>query len=322
MPHRILQLLREGTGHVSGERISAELGLTRAAVWKKIGTLRDKGFVIDGVPSRGYSLLSAPDLSADEVLSLIRGDFWKRILFYKSVGSTNEVASALLSHGDNGGGGTVIIADAQERGRGRLGRRWVSPPGLNIYMSIVLRPEILPRDVTLLTLLAAVASTRGVGHSTGADISIKWPNDLVASEKKVGGILTEARSDPDRVTQAVIGIGINVNMACRNLPDGIDTMATSLMDETGKRHSRTEIIAAILDEFEYWYKLLMRRGRGALLSEWRKLSSTLGKRVSVVTARETLQGRAEDIDDEGMLILGLPSGEKRRIGVGDLTMLR
>jgi BirA family biotin operon repressor/biotin-[acetyl-CoA-carboxylase] ligase len=322
MPHRILQLLREGTGHMSGERISTALGLTRAAVWKKIRTLRDKGFVIEGIPSRGYRLLSAPDLSADDVLSLLKGDFWNKLLFYASVDSTNEVASALVSHGDNGGAGTVIIADAQTRGRGRLGRRWVSPPGLNIYMSIVLRPDILPRDATLLTLLAAVASARGVRHSTGADVLIKWPNDLVASEKKVGGILTEARSDPDRITQAVIGIGINVNMECRNLTDGIGAIATSLMDETGKRHSRTEIIAAILEEFEYWYRLLVRSGRGPLLSEWRKLSSTLGRRVSVVTARETVQGRAEDIDDEGMLVLRLPSGEKRVIGAGDLTMLR
>jgi BirA family biotin operon repressor/biotin-[acetyl-CoA-carboxylase] ligase len=322
MPHRILQFLREGTSHVSGERISTELGLTRAAVWKKIRTLRDKGFVIDGVPSRGYRLLSAPDLSADEVLSLLRGDYWKKVLFYKSVGSTNEVASALVSHGENSGAGAAILADAQEKGRGRLGRRWVSPPGLNIYMSIALRPDIRPRDAALLTLLAAVASARGVRHSTGADVSIKWPNDLVASEKKVGGILTEARSDPDRITQAVIGIGINVNMECRNLPDGLDAIATSLMDETGKRHSRTEIITAILEEFESWYKLLVRSGRGALLSEWKKLSLTLGKRVSVVTARETLQGRAEDIDDEGMLILRLPSGEKRLIAAGDLTMLR
>jgi BirA family biotin operon repressor/biotin-[acetyl-CoA-carboxylase] ligase len=322
MPHRILKLLRERPDPVSGERISTKLGLTRAAVWKKIGTLRDKGFVIDGVPSRGYRLLSSPDLSADEVLSLLSGDFWKRILFQKSVGSTNEVASALSSHDDNGGAGSVLIADAQERGRGRLGRRWISPAALNIYMSIVLRPDILPRDVTLLTLLAAVASARGIRRSTGADVSIKWPNDLVASEKKVGGILTEARSDLDRITQAVVGIGINVNMACRNLPDGIDMVATSLMDETGKRHSRSEIIAAILEEFEYWYKLLVRSGRGALLTEWRKLSSTLGRRVSAVTAQETLEGRAEDIDDEGMLILELPSGEKRRIAVGDLTMLR
>jgi BirA family biotin operon repressor/biotin-[acetyl-CoA-carboxylase] ligase len=321
MPHRILKLLRKGPALVSGERISTELGLTRAAVWKKIGTLRDKGFVIAGVPSRGYRLLSSPDLSADVVLSLLSGDFWQRILFYKSVDSTNEVASELLSHGDNGAG-TVIIADAQERGRGRLGRRWVSPPGLNIYMSVVLRPDILPRDVTLLTLVAAVASARGVRHTTGADVSIKWPNDLVVSGRKVGGILTEARSDRDRITQAVIGIGINVNMACGNLPDGIDANATSLMDETGKSHSRSEIVAAILEEFAYWHELLVWGGREALLAEWRRLSSTLGRRVRVVTRQETLEGCAEDIDNDGKLILALPWGEKRRIGAGDLMMLR
>ncbi len=262
------------------------------------------------------------DLSAEEIFSLLKGDFWKRILCYKVVGSTNDIAAKLGINEQDAGSGAVIISDAQEKGRGRLGRRWISPPGLNIYMSIVLRPQIVPRDAALLTILAGVASARGVRQATGAGVSIKWPNDLMASGKKVGGILTEARSDQGRISQAIIGVGINVNMECRNLPDGIAATVTSLVDETGETHSRTAIVAAILDEFEHWYKLLVTSGRSPLLFEWRRLSATIGKRVSVVTSRETLEGLAEDIDDEGMLVLRLSSGEKRVIGAGDVTMLR
>jgi BirA family biotin operon repressor/biotin-[acetyl-CoA-carboxylase] ligase len=297
MPHHILKFLREREDHVSGKEIGGALGLSEAAVCKGIRILREKGFVIDGVPSLGYRLLSSPDLSAEGVLSLLSGDFWKKVVFYESVGSTNEIATEPGRHWDGAGGGAVIIADAQESGRGRLGRRWLSPPGLNIYMSIVFRPDIPSRDVTLLTLLAAVAAARGLRRRTGAVVSIKWPNDLVVAEKKLGGILTEARSDPERIAQAVIGIGINVNMECRDLPEGINTIATSLLDVTGTRHSRTILIAGILEEFDYWYHLLLKHGRAPLLKEWRRLSSTLGKKVGVVTAGEVVEGIAEDLND-------------------------
>ncbi len=263
-----------------------------------------------------------PGLSAEAVRSLLRGDFWQKILFYESVDSTNKVAASLGVNQQEACSGMVVIADAQERGRGRLGRRWISPPGVNIYMSIVLRPEIQRRDASLLTLLAAAAAACGLRRSAGVGVSIKWPNDLVASGKKMGGILTEARSDRERIGRAVIGIGINVNMECGGLPEEVRVTATSLMDETGRRHSRAAIVAAILEEFEYRYKLLLSSGRVPLLSEWRRLSSTLGKMVSVVTAVETVQGLAEDVNDEGMLVLRLSSGEKLVIGAGDLTMLR
>jgi BirA family biotin operon repressor/biotin-[acetyl-CoA-carboxylase] ligase len=322
MPHQILKFLRENAGPLSGETISAGLGMTGAAVRKKIGILREHGFVIAGTPSRGYRLLASPDLSAEEVLSYLDSDFWKKILFYQSVDSTNEVASTPESHCGSAGGGTVIIADAQESGRGRLGRRWISPPGMNIYMSMVLRPDIRPRDVPLLTLLAAVASARGLRQSTGVEVSIKWPNDLVISGKKAGGILTEVRSGAGRTIQAVIGVGLNVNMKCRDLPDGLKEAATSLLDETGRRYSRTAIVAGILKEFEHWYQLFLKRGRAPLLLEWKRLSATLGKSVRVATAGEMIQGVAEDLDDEGMLILRLSSGETRLISAGDLTMLR
>jgi BirA family biotin operon repressor/biotin-[acetyl-CoA-carboxylase] ligase len=237
------------------------------------------------------------------------------------VDSTNETASA-LSATRGIASASVIIADAQEKGRGRLGRRWVSPAGLNIYMSIVMKPEIRPEDATLFTVIGAVASAGAVRKESGLDIRIKWPNDLMVSGKKLGGILTEVKSDPDRINLAIVGIGINVNMEEAAFPGEIWPIATSMRLETGRHHQRSGIIAGILKEFEHWYNTLLQQGRAPLLDEWRRFSSTIGRNVRVTVGRETMTGEAEEIDDEGMLILRLPSGLRKRISAGDLTELR
>jgi BirA family transcriptional regulator, biotin operon repressor / biotin---[acetyl-CoA-carboxylase] ligase len=270
---------------------------------------------------KGRLRMVSPDLSADEIVSRVGGDFWRKILFYESVDSTNDVAAGLITKNADTESGTLVIADAQEKGKGRCGRKWLSPPGLNVYMSIILKPEIPLRQSALLTLLAAVSSARALRRVTGADVSIKWPNDLVICGRKLGGILTEVKSAGDKVHHAVIGLGINVNIG-KDLPGAIRTTATSLRAETRSLWSRTEIIAAILDEFEYRYKLLIQKGADPLTGEWRRLSSTLGKEVLIVTERGQMNGRAEDIDVDGTLLLRLPSGKIRRISAGDLTMLR
>ncbi len=321
MLQRILKLLKGAEGYVSGQRMSAELGLTRAAVWKKIKMLRQKGFVIEAVPSQGYKLIFSADLSVEEILCEVKGDFWKEILFHERTGSTNELAASLSLQNDHASG-TVIIADMQEKGKGRLGRRWISPPGVNIYMSVILRPEMAPRDATLLTLLSAVACTAAIRAVTGVDAGIKWPNDLIASGKKLGGILTEVKTDPDRIDVAVVGIGINVNVDPADFPEEIKGTATSIRGETGRRFSRSGIIIRILKEIEYWFRVLKSEGRVPLLQEWRRLSFMIGREVTVSTARGVVSGTAEDIDDEGMLVLRLPSGEKARIISGDVTSVR
>lgn len=321
MLQEVLRLLKGGEGYVSGEKISTGLGLTRAAVWKKIGILRREGFIIEAIPSRGYRLIQSPDLSVEEILAEVRGDFWKEVLFYKTIDSTNDLAAS-LSVKKNLASGTVIIADMQEKGKGRLGRRWLSPPGLNIYMSVILKPEMAPRDATLLTVLSAVAGAVAIRGESGLQASIKWPNDLIVSGRKIGGILTEVRTDPDKINVAIIGIGINVNIEAAEFPDEIRTIGTSLKAETGQHYSRSRIIVRILREIESWFHILKKDGRVPLLQEWKRLSSTLGKEVKVTTGEEIISGTAEDIDDEGMLIMRLPSGIKRRISAGDLTELR
>jgi BirA family biotin operon repressor/biotin-[acetyl-CoA-carboxylase] ligase len=258
-------------------------------------------------------------VKTDDIKSKIKGSIGREIFFYEKVGSTNTVASNLAEEVAEG---TVIIADTQEKGRGRLGRVWVSPPGENIYMSIILQPQIETKDATLITIMAAVASANALRKITGLNISIKWPNDLMCHERKIGGILTELKTDQKGILFSVIGIGINVNTDIDAFPEDVREIATSVKNETGKLFLREEIVAEILNEIHNWYMILKAMKREVLLAEWQRLTSTLGKEVIVVIGQETYKGFAEAIDDEGMLILRLPSEEMKRIHSGDVTVLR
>lgn len=322
---RIIRMFKEKDGFVSGEEMSRRLGITRAAIWKKMKALREKGYVIEGSTAKGYRLIKTPEFSVEELKILVKGDFGKEIIFRESLDSTNTLAMELAEKGVSHG--TVVIADRQLKGKGRLGRTWFSPPKGNIYMSVIVRPEIEPKDATLLTIMSAISCARAVRNSTGIEVKIKWPNDLMVSERKLGGILTEMKSDQDRIVFAVIGIGINVNSSLDAFPSDVRAVAASVIEELREKGysqeiSRTQIIAAILNELERWFKVLIKGGRIQLINEWKKLSSTLGRKVKVVSGKDTFSGIAEDIDDEGMLILRLPSGGLKKISAGDVTMLR
>ncbi len=274
----IIRMFKEKDGFVSGEEMSRRLGITRAAIWKKIRALREKGYVIEGSTAKGYRLIKTPEFSVEELRALInpsrpplklRGGeggvmsmeriFGKEIIFHESIDSTNTLAMELAEKGVSHG--TVIIADRQLKGKGRLGRTWFSPPKGNIYMSVIVRPEIEPKDATLLTIMSAISCARAIRNSTGLEVKIKWPNDLMVSDlpvawqtgRKLGGILTEMKSDQDRIVFAVIGIGINVNARLDMFPDDICAAAASVMEELREKGysqeiSRTLIIAAILNE--------------------------------------------------------------------------
>jgi len=320
MPETILSLLKGANTVISGQVISNRLGISRAAVWKKILALKNRGYVIEAVPSRGYCLKSAPDLAQDYLLMQIKSDLWKDIIVYDSVESTNDLAMSLATRGVIAPG-TVLVADRQTKGKGRLGRTWESPAGANIYISLLIRPDLEPRDTTMLTVLSAVAGALALRRLCSLPISIKWPNDLVISNRKLGGILTEVRADPDRVALAVIGMGINVNMYGRDLPESIRDIATSVRMETKKIHPRNEIIIQLLREFEHWYSILKKEGKKPLLDAWRNNSSTLGRKVNVVMQDISLSGIAEDIDNNGMLILKMRSGKRKTICSGDISFL-
>lgn len=255
-----------------------------------------------------------------ELKALIKGRIGRSVICLDTVDSTNTFAMEL--GGRDAEHGTAVIAERQTKGKGRLGREWASPPGRNIAMSVLLRPSMPIREVTLLTVMASVACCRTLREATGLSVTIKWPNDLMVGGRKVGGILTEMKSAAERMIFAVIGIGINLNSEPADFPPDVRATATSVKTETGREHSKTLVIAGICNELESWYEVLVSKGRQPLLDEWRNLSSMLGKPVSVATGKETLRGIAKDIDDQGMLILELPSGAAVTLRAGDVTALR
>lgn len=258
-------------------------------------------------------------MDIDAVRSGIKGDIGRKIFFYETVGSTNTVALELAEDVEEG---AVVISDGQEKGRGRFGRSWVSPPGVNIYLSILLRPRIEPDQATLITILSAVACTNALRKTTGLSVTVKWPNDLMASDRKLGGILTEMKIIGKKIVHSVVGAGINVNMEAGDFPDHIRTTATSVKNETGESAEREPIISEILNETDRWYRILQAGQTDAIISEWQRLSSTLGRQVLVTTGQGTYAGTAEAIDDKGMLLIRLPSGEQKRTSSGDLTFLK
>ena len=319
----IAGFLKEGTGYVSGAEMASKLGTSRASVWKAVGLLKKEGYMIDSSPAKGYLLVKSPDLCIRDLKRMISGATERighELFFFDSVSSTNTVAMEGASRGCPDG--TVMIADTQTAGKGRLGRSWSSPPGKNLYVSIILRPEISPRDATALTLLSAVACASAIRRSTPVSISIKWPNDLMAGQRKLGGILTEIKADIDRITYAVVGIGINVNLPSEDMPYEIKAIATSVMLETGESCSRTDLAAALIAEFDRWYGLLLTEGTAVIIDAWIGMSSTIGRQVLVAAANQSFEGVAEGVDDEGILIVKLADGTYRKVSAGDVTVIR
>jgi len=315
MSEKLISILRKADGFVSGQSLSHELGLTRAGVWKKIISLRNKGFLIEAQKGIGYRLIDTPDLEEEDLKSLLAGDY--NLIYLSETDSTNDYSMSLVSKGILED--TIVVAESQKRGKGRLGRVWLSPPGKNIYMSVIIRPELHPKDSTLITLLSAVCSAHAIRAITGLDALIKWPNDIIVNSKKIGGILLELRSEPDRIAQAVIGIGINVNSERGDFPPELCPIATSIFIETGRHYKRTPIIVEIARGIK---KYLSNFEPKTLLDEWRALSCTLGKEVLVSTPKETLRGWAEDIDETGRLLLRTGDGSLIPIHSGDLSLLR
>lgn len=260
----------------------------------------------------------SPDLSPEEIWQGLKSRFWKEIICYKSVGSTNTAGLALPLADDEEESGRVIAADSQEKGRGRFDRRWISPPGVNIHLSIVLRPEIPPGNAPLLTMLGALASAAAIKKETGIAVSVKWPNDLVVSGKKLGGILAEARTVNGLISRAVIGIGINLNARFEDFPPEISEKATSALILTGSTFSRSAVIASIMNEFETRYKKLKYIGGFPLVREMRPLLSSLGREVVISDGGPEISGFVEDITDDGRLIICLPSGARKKIGSGEI----
>ncbi|MFC1709046.1 biotin--[acetyl-CoA-carboxylase] ligase [Candidatus Omnitrophota bacterium] len=318
MNEKILDLLRDRTTYVSGEEISKHLGISRSAIWKHIQELRQQGYEIVAVPHLGYELASIPDrlLPTEISYGLNTKIIGKEIHYHEMITSTMDIAMDLGIKGCKEG--VVVCAEGQYKGRGRLSRFWSSPKNRGVYLSIILRPEISPSESPKLTLISAVGVCQAIRSITKLDCFIKWPNDLILNNKKLGGILTEMSAEMDRVKFIIIGIGINVNTPHSLLI----SKSTSLREQLGERVSRIELTKQILRDIEKEYILFQKQGFGPIIKKWKELSTTLGHRVKVQFRKEHLEGQAIDIDTDGALLVKRDTGFVERVTAGDIVKVR
>lgn len=318
----ILSFLAEGGDeYTSGAALSDKLGLSRTAVWKHVEQLRKLGYVIEAIPSRGYRLTEVPDrltsLELDPLLST--RELGVTLHSFDRVESTNVTAFKLAS--DGAAHGEIVIAEEQTAGKGRRGRSWSSPPGKNLYFSVVLKPELPPSRASELTLVAAVALAETLCDA-GVEATIKWPNDVQVGGKKIAGILTELSADTEKVHFVIVGIGVNLNCDASDLAPELREIATSLKLARGQRVLRALFTAALFTRFEAWLERHAAEGFGPVREAWRELSSTLGQEVLVKSEARELRGVAEDIDEAGALLIRKSDGTLERVLAGDVEQVR
>ncbi|HTV63619.1 MAG TPA: biotin--[acetyl-CoA-carboxylase] ligase [Verrucomicrobiae bacterium] len=318
---KILSALRENFDGVSGAELAGQLRISRAAVWSRIEELRALGYEIEAGPHFGYRLVGEPDaLHADDLLARLgkMKIIGRDIRVFEQTTSTNDVVEKLARDGVREG--TVVFAESQTRGRGRLGRKWLSPARRGLWFSILLRPNLRPQETTQLTVASAVALRRAIASETGLNPEIKWPNDVLVAGKKIAGILTEMSAELDKVRYAILGIGIDVNLTAAEFPPELKKLATSLRIETGAPVSRPALATAILRELDSVYSDVCAGKFSDIADEWEEHCATIGNNVAVQIGDRKIRGRAESLDDGGALLLRTEYGQLEPIFGGDVTV--
>lgn len=300
--YHVLAALRETETTVSGERLSGQLGISRVAIWKHIRELRRQGYGVESY-ARGYRLVSVPDL-------LLPGEFpgWEsRIQHFTEIDSTMRVARELARAGADEG--TVVIAEKQTRGRGRLGRMWMSPAG-GIYLTVITRPRVAPTLAPRANLIAAVAVATTLQAMLGVSARVKWPNDVLIEGKKVCGILSEMEAESDTVHYINVGIGMNVNV-----PVGDAVLnSVSLAESVGKPVDRVRLTRQLVTRLLQYLREL---DSPTVLEMWKEMSDTLGRHVSIQQGEKHVKGLAVDVVDSGALVVRGPDGVNSAVFAGD-----
>ena len=321
MKEEILKMLKDSNGNfVSGEDLSSELGVSRAAVWKNINQLKALGYVFESASRKGYRLMESPDiLSKNEICEHLNTKYTgANIIHFDSIDSTNTKAKEFASQGAPEG--TLVIAEEQTAGKGRLGRHWVSPKHKGIWMSLILRPDINPVYAAKITLIGAAAVNKAL-EELSIKTSIKWPNDIVINGRKVCGILTEMSAELNKIHYLIMGLGINVNTELSEFPEDLTTSATSLKIETGNHVARKKIVAGILNNFENLYKEFIKYGTiKDAVAICRDNSVLLGKEVRIINGSVEKKARAVDIDDDGQLVIITEDGSTETVFSGEVSV--
>ena len=318
---RVLELLKKGADFLSGEEIGRRLGVSRSAVWKHVRELKRAGYGIVSVPKKGYSLRAVANvpLAAEVTPHLKTSTLGRSIEYLDTVDSTNRAAGELARQGVREG--AVVVADSQTAGRGRMGRRWESPAGENIYFSVLLTPNVEPARVPQLALVAAVAVHEGLAECCPQIAAqIKWPNDILVGGRKVAGILCEASLEADRVHRVILGIGINVNGT--NVPRALRATATTLRLAGGRKVSRPALLGAVINHLETRYEGWQRDGSlSGLLAYFERHSALNGSLVAAENLSGVVRGTARGITPTGELKVETADGELLHLLAGDVHLL-
>lgn len=313
------QLVNAAPDFLSGADFADSVGISRAAVWKIVHALESDGFIIEAVPSKGYRLSPENSQIADVLIKkyLNSHDLGNNIIVLDEVSSTNTYAKELASK--NAAHGTLVVAKKQSGGKGRLGRRFESPPGCGLYMSFIIRPDFDLSFAPLITSAAAVAAAEAVETLSGHDVQIKWVNDLYMNDKKICGILTEASLDLEmkNLDYAVVGIGIDV--LHHDFGEELNQRVTSIETETGKKIDRNRLCAEVLNRFDFYLQNIENRSH---LEAYRKRELLTGHRISANVGSESYVGTALDIDKNANLIIKLDDGTLKTLSSGEANMCR
>ncbi|HLR33820.1 MAG TPA: biotin--[acetyl-CoA-carboxylase] ligase [Tissierellales bacterium] len=320
MKEAIVKLLKENkSDFISGEKISELFGVSRTAIWKYINILKDEGYEIESVSRKGYRLISSPDiLTYEEIEEWLNTEYiGRKIHYYDTIDSTNIKAKKIAYLEKEG---TIVVAESQSKGRGRLGREWQSPKGKGLWMSIILKPKVNPVHVAKVTLIGAAAVNLAL-EDIGIDSYIKWPNDIVINGKKICGILTEMSSELNMINYVVMGIGINVNLDKKDFSKEILDKGTSLKIEAGKEINRKKLLATVLNKFEELYTpFTEEEDLSQTIEICRKNSILLEKDIRVINNGKERIGKAIDINDDGNLIVKYENGEIESLLSGEISV--
>ncbi len=322
MKEDIIRALKQNANqYISGERLSELLGVSRTAVWKWINQLKAEGYVIESQTKLGYRLVESPEtLFSYEIEPYMNTEIiGKHILYFDTLDSTNNEAKRLAEKSFENG--TVLIADEQQSGRGRLGRNWVSPKGKGIWLSVILKPLIAPKDASKMTIVAALAVVRAIQSVCSVEAQIKWPNDIVLKGKKLCGILTEMNAEMDEIHYLIVGIGVNVNLDEADFDETLLDKATSLKIETKIEVDRKILIASILNEFEILYNDFIKEvSIERFFKEYKNASVTIGQQVKLIERKGETIGFAEGLNKEGQLMVRKEDGTLIEVTSGEVSV--
>lgn len=318
--NRLIALLSENKNqYISGQRLSEILGISRNSVWKHMKELEKDGYVIEGVPRKGYRILQLPEKVSENTVKWGLNTEWlgKSIIHKTSTSSTQLLIHQAAQEGAPHG--TIAIADEQTKGRGRMNREWHSTPEKGMWLSLLLRPEILPQQAPQLTLLTATVLAEIIEQHTELKPLIKWPNDILINKRKAAGILTEMQAEQDVIQYIVIGIGFNINHTSEDLPEDIERKASSLKIETGKDWPVNDFVQYFLEAFEAAYDRYISHGFPEVKKKWESYGFKIGEKIKIATIKDTKEVTFQGIAEDGALLILDQNGVQSKMYSGEIN---